>query len=144
MSEGSPVTPDGPATDLRFVVGYVVHDGTGKIIQSGQALYLAAVDFAANEENVVLGEGNGGSHYVSGGAITPRPTFTGFDKTSIAADGEDAATMVLPVAAIVTVDGVEYDAPAGPFEFVAEMAGTYHVTVSSFPYRDLAVEIVAT
>lgn len=74
------------------------------------------------------------------------------DKTAIAADGLDAATLTgLPNPCEVVVDADDPDADTvaaevagGGFEFAAEVPGTYAIEVRRFPFLPFRQEIVAT
>lgn len=61
--------------------------------------------------------------------VIARSTFPGaWDKTEIAADGTDAATLAnVPPGTEVIVDGTAYAVDDGAFELVASTAGAYHV-----------------
>jgi hypothetical protein len=61
--------------------------------------------------------------------VVARSTFPGeWDRTEIAADGVDAATLAaVPVGTEVIVDGIAYAVDDGSFELVASTAGAYHV-----------------
>lgn len=71
-----------------------------------------------------------------------------FDKTRIAADGADAATIVLPGPARVTVSGPDgaqaMPVEDGAFEFAAAVPGDYAITIVAHPrWRDLRTTITA-
>jgi hypothetical protein len=61
--------------------------------------------------------------------VVARSTFPGgWDKTEIAADGVDTATLAdVPIGTEVIVDGTAYAVDDGSFELVASTAGAYHV-----------------
>lgn len=80
--------------------------------------------------------------YVADGAVVARPDLPAFDKVEIRADGEDAATLVLPEPMIVAIDGVPHG-PTDRIEIVSPMPATYRVTIQHFPFRDFAADIVA-
>lgn len=80
--------------------------------------------------------------YVVDGAVVARPDLPAFDKVEIRADGEDAATLVLPEPMIVAIDGVPHG-PTDRIEIVSPMPATYRVTIQHFPFRDFAADIVA-
>ena len=80
--------------------------------------------------------------YVVEGAVVARPDLPSFDKVEIRADGEDAATLVLPEPMIVAVDGVPHG-PTDRIEIASPMPSTYRVTITHFPFRDFAADIVA-
>lgn len=79
------------------------------------------------------------------GTATPRPDLPRFDKTAIAADGLDAATLAgLPDGATVSVDGGEpQDLANDTLSIVATMPASYRVVVSRWPYLDYGETIVA-
>ena len=79
--------------------------------------------------------------YCPGGVLTARPTLA-FDKTAIAADGIDVATLAIDGAFTVTIDGTEYEVE-DVLEIASDMPATYRVEVDHFPYLPLDVEIVA-
>lgn len=80
--------------------------------------------------------------YVVDGAVVARPELPAFDKLAIRADGEDAASLVLPEPMIVAIDGVPHG-PTDRIEIASPMAATYRVAIAHFPYRDFAADIVA-
>ncbi|WP_131193729.1 hypothetical protein [Lichenihabitans psoromatis] len=73
-----------------------------------------------------------------------RPALPGFDKLTIKADGTDAATIVLPDAMTVTIDGLPAQHEAGPLAFKADSPGAYVVSITQFPYLDFSAVITAT
>ena len=77
--------------------------------------------------------------------VRPRPVLPDFDRTAIAADGVDTATLSgLPADAIVCVDGVAQAVAGGTLEIVAAWPGAYVVEVEAFPYLPLKRTVVAT
>ncbi len=83
--------------------------------------------------------------YVLDGVVIPRPTLSAFDKTSIAADGIDTATLSgLPDPCTILINGQEHTVTGGTLDLDADRPGTYRVEIRHFPYRDFAQEITAT
>ena len=78
--------------------------------------------------------------------IKQRPTFSAFDKTEIAADGQDAATLSnLPAGTEVTVDDAKsWTVDDGVFAFSTNMPATYTVRVENWPHQVYEAEITAT
>jgi hypothetical protein len=90
----------------------------------------------------VTDAGDGGTLcYCPEGVLTERPAVA-FDKTTIAADCVDTATLAIPGRFTVTVDGVEH-AVEDVVEIASAMPATYRVTVDHFPWLPIDVEIVA-
>lgn len=85
--------------------------------------------------------------YVLNGVIVQRPILA-FDKTSIAADDTDTATLAgLPDPCTVSIDGTEYEVTGGTLEVTSPLPATYHVEITdenAFPAQALNVEITAT
>ena len=91
-----------------------------------------------------VGDASAAGHYLRDGEIVPRPTLA-FDKTAIAADGEDLATLAapLPPGAIVEIDGARVEVD-GALQIASDMPATYRVEIDGFPYRFFSAEITAT
>lgn len=96
---------------------------------------------------------NDSDSYITGSpaAVTDRPTPScTIDKTSIAANGADTATLSgIPVGASVRVtDGngtTDYTVNDGVLEITADAPGTITATVTAaFPYKPLTVTVNAT
>jgi len=87
-------------------------------------------------------------HYVDTDTseIKQRPTFSAFDKTEIAADGQDAATLEnLPAGTTVTVDDAKtWTVDDGVFAFSTNTPATYTVRVENWPHQVYEAEITAT
>lgn len=79
-----------------------------------------------------------------GDEVVPRPAMA-FDRTTIVADGTDAATLTLDRPFTITVEGTPHSVEEAPFTATlrASMPTTYRVRVECFPYLDLEAEIVA-
>lgn len=83
-------------------------------------------------------------HYVKNGNLEDRPEFPAFDKTSIVADGKDAATLEgLPEGTTVQVDGIVYTVDDGVFVFRATMPATYVIRVENWPHQVFEQEVDA-
>jgi hypothetical protein len=80
------------------------------------------------------------------------PLGVGLDKTAIAADGEDYATLTgLPDPCTIiiddpdpTVETTTHTVAGGGFEFEAATPGVYTIEIRRFPFLPLKVEITAT
>ena len=83
--------------------------------------------------------------YVEEGEMSPRPDAgISIDKTSINADGQDAATIAgIPVPAIILVDGVERTVEDGQLEIVSETPATYTIEFTTWPYLPWRAEVTA-
>lgn len=127
---------------------FIVHDGAGRI---DRVIELA---LATSETAVRVPDGVdaasvaalSATRMVADGEVVDRPVLAGFDRLSIGADGEDAATMAgVPDSAEVLIDGVPHPVPeGGVLVLTSTMAATYRVMVRAWPYQDYAAEIVAT
>ena len=123
----------------------LVYDAaTGRIEFIVTCATLATAELQAGDGQGVLvtDDGDGGElFYCPGGVLTARPTLA-FDKTAIAADGSDVATLAIDGPFTVTIDGVEYEVE-DVLEIASDMPATYRVEIDHFPYLPLDVEIVA-
>jgi hypothetical protein len=92
---------------------------------------------------------NGQTHYILGGAVTPRPINPGFGKLTIVADDTDEAKLVLgePFAAEIDGQVFEITTPDEDGDFVlaltSPMPAAYQVRVAHWPFLDYEVEVVA-
>ena len=121
----------------------IVSTATGEIVSRMTHVDPHAVTVEAGFDSYV-GDATAAGHYLRDGEIVPRPTL-GFDKTSIAADGEDLATLAapLPPGAIVEIDGARVEVD-GALQIASDMPATYRVEIDAFPYRFFTAEITAT
>jgi hypothetical protein len=122
----------------------VYDEGTGRIefIVTCATHATAELQAGGGKGVLVTGDGDGGTlFYCPGGVLTPRPTLA-FGRTTIAADGVDVATLAIPGAFTVTIDGAEYEIE-DVLEIASAMPATYRVEVDHFPYLPLDAEIVA-
>ncbi|NYZ17204.1 hypothetical protein HL658_32060 [Azospirillum sp. RWY-5-1] len=73
---------------------------------------------------------------LSGGfaVVRPRPALPGFDKTTILADGQDVATILLPDPCTVTINGTAHIVEGGRLELVGAYPGAYRVVIDQFPH----------
>lgn len=66
------------------------------------------------------------------------------DKTTIAADGTDSATITgLPDPVMVMIDGERHEVTGGVLELTADVPSTYRLAVDHWPYLPWVLEIVA-
>lgn len=134
---------------------YVVFEElSGKILRSGVAPEeLVPLQAGAGERWAITPDwARDDTHYVSDvklGLVSPRPSLTlAPSKTTVAADGVDAAVIDVPANAEVVVEmpwneELRTTVAAPPLELTFDRPGTYRVKVSAFPYRDAWVEIHA-
>lgn len=110
---------------------------------SGQCVGAATaqdgtVDLYKTDNNTVIETAtllDMGQFYLVAGVITQRPALTGFDKTSIAANGTDDATIKdLPNPCTVAVNGVDHVVTDGEFILSASTTGNMNVVIDCFPY----------
>lgn len=133
-----PEPPEPPPAMVRYMVYEL---GTGRILRSGLCPQNMVEHQAQAGEIAVESEDDGiddSLQYVVDGAIVMRPSLPGFDKTTITADGEDAATMTVPVGSHVEIvavaSGVCED---GIVEITADLPDSYTVRVTDcWPYLD--------
>ena len=131
-------------------VPFAIYEGdTGKVRITGTMPYsMLAIQKRSANEGIVLEWLNDVTHYVDVHSDEhvgrPRPALVGFDRMTIAADNQDAATINLPVDCTVVVDGVSHSCPAGPLVFTADSPGVYTFVVKdAFPYVEHSAEVVA-
>lgn len=117
---------------------------TGRIKYTFEGDEVNAALNAPAGSTAIPGEFSTLTHYVVDGAIVPRPALPAWSKTTIVADGTDAAVLNVGVPARVHVDGVLHDVPDGVIEIAASVPATYSVTVDAFPYIGTAFTIEAT
>lgn len=123
-----------------------IYDTIGKILQVGLFIDQAHVDlqnfaspYITVDESVDLTD-----KYVLNGALTQRPAqTTQVDKTTLTANGIDKVTITnAPANAVMEVNG-QTASCANPDYFSTEIAGTYELTVSVWPYIDFKTTITA-
>lgn len=121
---------------------------TGEIIAwySGPESQINLQSFVVNSEPYIEGNGEPGKEYyvdISVPEIIPRPQMTLVtDKSSIAADGVDAATISsIPEGAVV--EGVTIGAD-GELIFTTTDPAEHKLVFSLFPYLDAEVTINAS
>lgn len=97
-------------------------------------------------ESYVEGEFLPSTYYVSSGGLVARPNFSIVSvKTAIDADSTDVAEFTgIPVGTTVSVDNLATVVSDGVFHLTADFAGTYPVTFTLYPYKDLIVDVTAT
>jgi hypothetical protein len=137
------MSPDNSPTDFS-----VYDKMTGAVRLSGNAQRSVVPMHAQANEAVTLRWLKGSVEYVDVSSVParakPRPVIPAFDKLTIKADSVDAATLVLPDAMTVNVDGIETACEAGPMPFKADSPGTYVIKITHFPYQDFTAIITAT
>ena len=120
---------------------------TGEILQESRNVPEDMVSAQAYDEGIavlVTDEGDGGSlYYVDDGEVAERPALA-FDRTTIAADGDDVAVLTVgqPFTALIDGEPVEVGED-GVLEIATLTPGTYAVEVALWPYLPLHAEIVA-
>lgn len=123
------------------------HDGTGRIVQVGQAsaalAQLNAQQYADAEYFTIKPDPD--LHYISGGNLLDRADLPEFDKTNITADDLDTATLSgLPTPCDVAIDGVTETITDGVLEIISPMPATYLVEIDIVTHKPKWWEIVAT
>lgn len=124
-------------------VDWTVFDtATGAVLRTGNAAPEdAALQASGAGEAAILVRVDGRTAYLPGGVVTLRPTLA-FDKLTIAADGEDSATLLLDGVFVALIDGVPH-AIEDALEIASDMPASYRVEITHFPYRDFVAEITA-
>jgi|SRR5690625_5069129 len=86
----------------------------------------------------------GETHMVLDGELVERPQLS-FDKTTIIANGIDAATLAnLPDPCTVLVDGDPHEIAGGRIEMVTTMPGVYVIEIEDpFPAKPFRAEVIA-
>lgn len=117
------------------MINYVLYDNKGMIVSYGQAptltMAMAQVRLGLTFAEM---EYPGEEYYIHNGEVMPRPTLEGFDKTSIAPDGIDTATMIVPPGCVANVNGEDYVIDDGTLEIVAAYPGLYVVKINHWPF----------
>lgn len=107
----------------------------GRVLAFGQTTIEAdALARPSPGQDVLLGvQGQAVAEYVSGGALTARPTAS-LDKTTIAADGTDTATLSnLPDPCTVRVNGSAQNVAGGSLSITASKPATYEIEIRDDP-----------
>lgn len=124
-------------------------------LSDGAITYCAPSVEADAGEGVLEGAFSGATHWVDAGVVMERPAMpTAVDKTTIAADGADVATISgVPAGATIVVytafdDGTRlrssyYDVTDGVFEVLSMSPARMTIEVRIFPYLDGRIEVVA-
>ena len=107
-----------------------------------------AVNMAATGQSCMEGLADRHMQYILNGAITDRPTqATTVDKTSVVANGVDVVTVTgAPAGSTITAKGTSTTASGGcanPDTFSTQVADTYELTVSCWPYLDFVTTVIA-
>lgn len=116
---------------------------TGRIVQYGSVPYRDLKHQSSEALGIIVGTATF-DDYVVENVVVPRP-LPRVTKSEIVADDSDAAVIEnLPDVCKVIIDGTEYTIEGGRLEITSPMPATYRVFVpEQFPWRELAVEIVA-
>lgn len=137
-------------------MNYVVYkNSNGQILRVGECNAEDFENQALTGQTVIEDSADDREHYISGSAVTSRPTITAtWDKTSVTANGSDTATLgsTLPNPTSVSVavpDGAvtpdDEVVTGGTFSFATSIAGNYIINVTPpFPYLSHTQVIVAT
>lgn len=136
---------------------FIVYDAaSGRIKRTGVAMgadgggSLASAQAGSGEAVITGVTADPRTEYVdtSTGQIVPRPVMgLSIDKTSIAADSVDKATITgIPAGALYIIpsrrlSGVVND---GFLEITSAVAGAFDVVIELFPYQTWSVTVVAT
>lgn len=125
-------------------LNFIIYDPSdGFILQVGQTDPQGALYMQAENPYMLIGAtGHWDTHYVKNGALIERPTAT-FDKTTIAADGEDYATLILPEPFAATINGAVYDVPDGVLKVGHTEPGSIRVQIDHWPWRKVDVVLEA-
>ena len=131
---------------------FTIYDSTGKISGTGHCQSeLLTMQPLKTGESVVTESANLLTDYYNNGAKTARPTMAvTLDKTAFAADGIDKITFTgAPANATITAKGKLPNnmatGPCGnPDIFSTQIADTYTVTISLWPYLDFTTTVTAS
>lgn len=117
---------------------FLHYDSTGRIVQIGKChasdLDLQVVPGLTRLDNAPATFADLTNSYIHNGVVTPRPTLEGFDKTSIAPDGLDTATMIVPPGCVANVNGEDYVVDDGVLEIGSTYFGLYVVKIDHWPF----------
>lgn len=129
MSDVSP-----PAMDIT-PTAFAIADSTGRIVATGVVpAHMVAAQTAPTGGVVANGAAHIESHWITGGAITPRPA----NPTALAG----TVLSNVPNPSTVTINGTAYTVTDGELDMTFPAAGAYAITVASpFPYLDGAFSI---
>lgn len=127
---------------------YIVYDGTGLILQTGQCPESMFELQASPGRNLMSGSADQMTEYILAGAVTPRPTMPiALSAESVAADGTSEVTIDgIPAGATVSVAGptkMTGEADGGPIVMTFAIQGDYTVSADLFPYQTAKVSIHA-
>lgn len=115
------------------MIQYLEYDtSTGRIEANGSADLLIDAQASLNSGKSILLhlQGSPDTQYVLGGSVVPRPVLA-FDKTSIAADDTDTATLTgLPDPCTVSIDGTEYEVTGGTLEITSALPAIYQIEIT--------------
>ena len=129
-------------------VFYVKYEAnTGRIFSSGECLREALERQHTGPHPYLITEEAHGweTNYVSNGVVVPRPVFSGFNKTTVPADGKSVTKMTgIPEGCVVRIDGVEYTVDDGEIKLTFDTPGNYIVQIDHFPYMPFKQGILAT
>jgi hypothetical protein len=120
---------------------------SGEIVGRGVRDDAGHVSFDSADMGSVDGVFDTATHYVTGGAATPRPAFTpSVSATSIPANGTASVIIGnLPAGAQLVVDGAAPQAVTGAtLELRFDVAATYAVVLQCWPYVPVSLTITAT
>lgn len=129
---------------------FTVYDSvTGAIKRTGTAPDSMIAIQAQTGEAVVTGQYDAAAQYLPGGVPTARPAMTStIDVTTVPADGVTPITISgAPAPCNIDVAGpASYTSsdPDGTIQLTFNLAGTYTVTLSAFPYLNQEFTIGAT
>lgn len=125
---------------------YALYDQEGRIRQSGSSSNRASV--AAPPGLYVIEtdhKPDPATEYILGDTLVDRAILPDFDKTEIAADDIDVATIIgLPDPCIVSIDGVEHTITGGSIELASSMPATYEVSIDVVTHQARSWDITAT
>lgn len=133
----------------------VIHDEDGRILQtldgavdpsaieslSQRGVLYADVAFDVEDGLPALFD----LHYVVDGALAQKPAHAvGITKTTIAADGDDAAEITgLPIPCQVRVNGTLIDVPDGSLTTRSRHPGTFRMSLDHWPYLPWSTTVEA-
>jgi hypothetical protein len=128
---------------------YLFYSDIGEVmfLYFGDKPEIQALDLSFIECNL---EVDRKKHYVLNNIVTDRPTqATTINKLTITADGIDAVLITNAPDGIFTAINRHTEeevsgAISGSDTFATTIAGTYQITISSFPYLDFTATIEAT
>lgn len=126
---------------------FLVYDiTTGKILYSGTSGDASVLPEAGQSYLEDVGEVSDTTHYINAGVLTDKPAF-GITtvKSAILADQLDQAHFSnIPVGTSVTLEGETFTVNDGVLVFTVDEVGTYPVTFSLYPYKELTINVVSS